>query len=94
MLRPRRRLIAGIVAVACLIFGAVALNVAWNVKRAADDVRVMMVPTVELPPEPTATPEQAATAVPGQPAARSYAAASHSGGQRQCPRPMPQSTSC
>lgn len=56
MSRPSRRLVFGSFAILTVIVLALVLNVLWGVKRAADDVGVMMVPTLELPPEPTAAP--------------------------------------
>jgi LCP family protein required for cell wall assembly len=68
MLRPRRRSIYAACAVVCVLVSLAGLWLAWQWKRAYDNVDAMIVPTVVLPPEPTAPP--APTAVVPTSAAR------------------------
>jgi LCP family protein required for cell wall assembly len=61
MLRPRRRSILMALAVVCVLIAAMGVQLAWQWKRAYDNVNAMIVPTVVLPPAPTEAPMPTAT---------------------------------
>ena len=61
MLRPRRRSVFIALAMACVLAAVVGVQLAWQWKRAYDNVNAMIVPTVVLPPPaPTVSPTPAA----------------------------------
>lgn len=64
MKRPSRRLVIGMVALLAVIVGVFTLNIALGVKRAADDLGMMTLPTVQIEDDIVVLPDPDATAVP------------------------------
>lgn len=67
MKRPSRRLVIGIIVLLAVILGVFVFNIGLGVKRAADDLSVMTLPTMQIGNDIEVLPDPDATAVPTAP---------------------------